>query len=62
MKIKKQARVKLLSRPQAEKAVQRYIEAIRKIRGFKEMNIQTTIIVEQGPTATQAVRVNAQYS
>lgn len=62
MKTKKAARVKLLSRPQAEKAVQRYIEAIRKIRGFKDLNIQTTILVDNGPAAVHAIKVNAQYS
>lgn len=62
MKAKKQARVKLLSRPQAEKAVQRHIEAIRKIRGFRDLNIQATILVDNGPNAVHAIKVNAQYA
>lgn len=59
---KKQTRLKYLTRELAEKQVRRYIEAIRKIRGFVNVDVKVTVRVADKLDPNAAVTVAAKYN
>ena len=58
----KTKRLKLLTREAAEKQVHRHIDAIRKIRGFVNVEVKATVRVSDARDPNAGVLVQAKYA
>jgi hypothetical protein len=61
-KMKKQARLKLLTREQAEKAVHKYVDAIRKLRGLVSVDMKVVVRVQDQYDPNKAVVILAKHA
>jgi hypothetical protein len=58
----KTKRERYLSREAAEKQVRKYIEAVRKIRGFVNVEVKATVRIADARDPNAAITVAAKYN